>query len=502
MLSVSGVATMLMNYLGVPLGAKVKSMTNKNDGKGWTNENVKNMELIAAILSITVDDVCIGSEPFYYKSDETPSRIDKVKLDKVLKEFNEISKWIAYDLLADGVSVYKPKIVGKSIYFVPILKTLKFVLNSKREVIVYDENDHKINDVLVFINYNKTSLSVRQNSRGEDEEDTFDITPLPIQLQNVQQTAQELSMTEKAIQRYRKTISKIVRFVHVEVGLAKGNDNQDLIDDISSGINADSLTLEGTSPDMFEDQIPVFPTRKGLGKPEIEESVPSADITGLSDLDHIMGKLFLSTKFPKTYADFSTALDSSAVSLIRGDIRYARMLKTARSLMEKTINDYFKNLKVAKKYKVVFKLQEIPSPEDADVIESMRGYQDFLNDAYDYIFADAETAEQANYKLDSFVELLGTSANMKTIESWIQLTRAYIKVRFKIQDEVIPEEEDLEEEDEAGVTSRSELEEFMNDEPVPSSVPEDQQTEEETTEESQTYAPGEQPSFEPEPGTE
>ena len=91
---------------------------------------------------------------------------------------------------------------------------------------------------------------------------------------------------------------------------------------------------------------------------------------------------------------------------------------------------------------------------------------------------------------------------MKTIESWIQLTRAYIKVRFKIQDEVIPEEEDIEEEDEAGVTSRSELEEFMNAEPVPSSVPEDQQIEEETTEESRTYAPGEQPSFEPEPGTE
>ena len=112
------------------------------------------------------------------------------------------------------------------------------------------------------------------------------------------------------------------------------------------------------------------------------------------------------------------------------------------------------------------------------------------------------TAEQTNYKLDSFVELLGTSANMKTIESWIQLTRAYIKVRFKIQDEEVIDEEIPEEEDEAGVTSRSELEEFMNDEPVPSSVPEDQQTEEETTEESQTYAPGEQPSFEPEPGTE
>ena len=49
-------------------------------------------------------------------------------------------------------------------------------------------------------------------------------------------------MVEKAILRYRRDLSKILRFVSVEVGASQGTKQQVLLDNVSSGINANSLS--------------------------------------------------------------------------------------------------------------------------------------------------------------------------------------------------------------------------------------------------------------------
>ena len=130
---------------------------------------------------------------------------------------------------------------------------VKVILNSRKEVILLDENDSKIIDALVFVNFDRTSLAKIEGKNYE-----FSITPKSIQLSNVTETGKELAMVEKAILRYRRGLSKILRFVSVEVGASQGNKQQELLDNVSSGINANSLSLETTVSDLFDDEIPVF----------------------------------------------------------------------------------------------------------------------------------------------------------------------------------------------------------------------------------------------------
>ena len=99
----------------------------------------------------------------------------------------------------------------------------------------------------------------------------------------------------------------------------------------------------------FDDTIPVLPNRKGVGKPELTQEIPEVNIDKLADLEYIMSKIFLQTRFPKTYADFSTNIDSTAASTIRGDVRYARVVSYARTKIEDTINDYLEEIPILEK---------------------------------------------------------------------------------------------------------------------------------------------------------
>lgn len=482
-----GLMTSIQNFLGVPMGATYRP-AGKDNSQG-SDSQLKDMDLIKSIISITVDDVCIGSSPFYYKTKDTPDNSAKSKFDKILRELNSIAKWIAYDLLADGISSYEIDVRGRNIYIYPILDKVKVILNSKKEIVLYDENDKKIQDALVFVNFDRTSLSKIEGKRHE-----FSIEPKPIQLSNVGETGKELQMVEKAILRYRRDLSRILRFVSVEVGVSQGDKQQELLDNVSSGINANSLSLETTVSDLFDDEIPVFPTRKGLGKPEVEEYIPSANISELADLDHVLGKLFLGMKFPKTYADFTQALGATAVSMIRGDIRYSRMLKTARTLMEKTVNEYFSDGSEAKRFSLEFKLQEIPNPEDQEVIESLQSYSDFISDSYETIINSSETEDEALFKLQTYVDLLGDSSNLRSIERWIQTVRKFITSKFhpgeEQEEEPTPDfDEETAGEEREDITSENELGGPVEPEPEAS----DFENEENVEEASAEYAPNERP---------
>nr|DAH52349.1 MAG TPA: capsid assembly protease [Caudoviricetes sp.] len=454
MLGITSLLTMIQNFLGVPLGSQLRKAGN-NTTQQWDISRIKNIELIASILSITVDDVCIGSSPFYYRHDDDIAPGSIAKYNKILKQLNSISKWVAYDLLADGYSVYKVKVKKDQIMIYPILFPLRFVLNEEKKVVAYradEEGDLKgmkpLRDVIIFINYDKSSLSplnYLDDNKTEVDENSFEfeVAPKPIQLSNISDAAQELILTEKSILRYRKDVSRIVRFISVEVGLSKGDTDSDVLDSISSGINANSISLEGTASDIFDDEIPIFPTRRGLGKPELEVHVPDINIQNMADLDHVLSKIFLAMKFPKTYADFSQSLDATAVSMIRGDIRYSRMLKTCRSLIENTVNEWFSDVSDFRRYHIKFKLSEIPNPEDEEVITAMQGYQDFLSESFDFIVKQSENKEEAYVKLDIFADLLGNSANLPSIENWMKTMRQFIEKMAGDESEDI-ESEDIE----------------------------------------------------------
>lgn len=430
-----GILSSVANFLGVPIGATYRPR-DRGENTEISNKSYEDSDLIKSILDMTVDDVCIGAAPFYYRCSDDADNDARAKFNKILKELNSISRWIARDLLSEGVSCYQLEVEGREVYLYPVLGELKYVLNKKKEVVVYDEDDKKLTDCIVFINYDKTCLKSIQDKKNE-----YEIKPKGIQLGNVQNTLKELNMIEKSLLRYRRDLSRIVRFVTVEVGISQGAKQQEAIDTVSSGINANSLAFENNIDDMFDDEIPVFPTRKGLGKPEYEEHIPSANISDLADLDHVMDKLLLSMRVPKSYVTFGEALSATAVSTIRGDIRYARMLQACRNCMLNTSNDYFRGTEAGQRYNLEFKMQTIPNPEDSEVVESLNSFSDFITTSFETIFGSSETKQEAYYKLLSYKILLGDSANLKSIDRWFNLTKRYIEKKFAEQESQEAEED-------------------------------------------------------------
>ena len=147
-----------------------------------------------------------------------------------------------------------------------------------------------------------------------------------------------------------------------------------------------------------------------------------------------MSKIFLQTRFPKTYADFSDALGTTAASTIRGDVRYSRLISYARTKVEDTFNSYLKEVGILDKYKVRAKLTELPTPEDEDVIAAMSTFLDFLSTFHEFTNGSV-TKEEALSKIHLFKDLIGTSANQQSIQNFFNTAEEYIRSTSKTEEE-------------------------------------------------------------------
>lgn len=438
MFSFEGLSLMLLNFLRIPPGTSIRK-NSPGSGSADFDQYIEQNELIQSVVDITVNDVVIGRSPFTYLSkDGTPHSL-KVKVEEqLIPEFNKIAKWAARDLLTKGYSIYETEIYDDKFTLIPVIDDCEFYIDKRGNIIVYritedgrSEKSENLQDIIVFLNYDKSSFANFEDSDKElkNKGIKFAVTPTPIQLKNVAKTAKDLYDTEQSILRYRTQLSRILRFVTVDIGVSQGDQQQTVIDEISSALNSNSLSLPQTTElaTSYDDNIPVIPTRRGIGRPELTESVPSADISNTEDLDKIYQKLFLGLKFPKSYAMFDEALGSSAVSTIRGDIRYNRMVTDCRTLIEETVNKYLWTNRFLKKWEVEFQLSGMPSSEDEDIISALAGYHDFLSDMFDLIVTNSETSEEAVTKVTLMSDLMGKSTNIPNLSKFLDDLRLLIK---------------------------------------------------------------------------
>lgn len=489
-----GLALMLSNFLRIPPGTSVRKYyggSSRSNGSRSLDPAAAALaanDFIKTIVDITSDDVCLTSTPFYlYNGDKLLNKNLESDYNELIAGINKIAKWAAVDLLQSGFSVYElrnrevkvpvykdgvkgfRKVIRAS--FLPVLAPVEFYLSDDGEVRVYVEGKLKKN-LLVFLNYTKESLSLPEEVGTMPSGCKFLISPTPVQLNHVSSVARDLSMVERAIYRYRVQLSRIVRFAEVEGGLTQGMENNELIiDNTSAAINANSMSLAMETSEeamMFDDNIPIVPIRKGVGAIDIKSDIPDFSmIKELPDLDYTINKLFLSLRFPKSYSDFTEALSTTAVSLIRGDVRYSRMVDYCRSIMVDTVNTWiFGEDFVPSEAEVQIKISQLPSSEDDDVIEALGNYQDFVSNAFEFINA-SENLPDARARLDSLVILLGDTANIQAIQKWVVRMREYIEEKFKEDqgsetEEGGPSSEDSELE---SVSSSSELEEEEPAEP-------------------------------------
>lgn len=458
--AIQALGGMLRNVLGLPFG--VNRIGRGSDGSGGGSGTASGYDILSddfvnTVVGITADDVCIGNSPVYVTGTGTlksPELGDRLEL--LCSALNGVARWAAIDLLKVGWSGYvlhtdKDESLGgltRAVlvpFMVGVNESLSFYMRKDGRVVVYDGSGQELVDMLLFLNYSKESMmlidgdsdSVYGSLSDEARADIrYRILPEPMQLKNMGSAAESLAGLEADIYQYRHKLARLIRMVTIDVGGSSGDRVQEIIDDVSQIVNAGSMSLTGAmggSEMMFQDMIPVLPNRRGVGKPEIITDIPDFDIDKLSDLDHALSKFFLAAQFPKTYADFNTQLDASTVSLLRGDVRYARMVGRCRSLMEDTINRWFKCTKELYESDVEFKLVKMPTTEDLDVSEIVTQFMDTNSGWLDQINA-AETRESAEFILDSLEALLSDTSNLHSIQSWFMVAREYIRQKFDAVD--------------------------------------------------------------------
>lgn len=415
----------VLRWLRIPPGT---SLRHPNE-VGTSSASVDDNPYIETIVSITVDDICIGEEPLSidYK-DDTPE-LTQIKFKEICDESNTIVKDVATDLCKVGCSVYTAGISSKNkLILLPYVKMCTFWLTKEKKVVVCDEDDNPMENVIIFVNYSKSDLMPVEEGDREHSEYAFQITPCPMQLKNVQGTINSLQRAEDNLDRYRAITSRIARWATVDIGTSQGDQQKDVIDTISSAINANSAGLGNTLGNSdFDDNIPVLPCRGSLGQVQLQSDVPNYNLKDLGDIDHYLDKLKLQTRFPSTYMDFSQNLGDTAVSLIRGDLRYAKLCNKVRSKIVSTFNDFINSSEQFRKWEPCFTLTQLPTSEDEDVMEALSQYVDLATSVEEFVMGEDMPKEIQLHRLRLLQDLFASSTTSPALQKWFLDYREFIE---------------------------------------------------------------------------
>ena len=227
MINVEGFFSSIKNALGIPIGVSYRKSYGLTSDKQSTMDNaIFDNPYAEVICDITADDVCRGEEPVSYAYElpegegleELPDDVFEI-LESFKKELNSIVKWVSKDLQVNGVSVYDVSLNKEDengekkkpeVFLMPNLDELTFYLTKDKRIIAYNLTDSKqekknLEDVIIFINYEKNSLTKVEESTNKDlsDEIAFEVRPTPMQFKNTQGTLDALNLVENALKRYR-----------------------------------------------------------------------------------------------------------------------------------------------------------------------------------------------------------------------------------------------------------------------------------------------------------
>lgn len=418
----------IANVLGLPLGAKL-ARANKPGGRGSRSvdresssallEQLKGTrvyEYIMSVISLTTDDLCGFKKPLYYSTTKMQGPAIEKGLDLLTDAVVTWLPSICYDLLIDGFSVYtyKTLVSDSTVNFVllPYKDPISIYMTEVGTFNVYTHEGVLINNALLFLNFHARFLTKTNN----DKKGSFSVEPTGMQLADFEATAMQLMQMQNAVATLRSQ-QRYIRYATVNTGFSKGDDEQNIVDDVSEGLNSNSQDfpfMEGT----FDDRIPVFPTRGDIGKVTVESYAPQADTSLLDDVNGVKTELAGLLRFPETYSNFKDALGATATSLIRQDIRYARLLNNVRSVIERTINDWV--LGVPSLSGVLFQMNKLSSPEDADSIAGLNTNMQFV-DSVMRALEDCSTPEQVSTTILSLKSLF--DAPSESVDTFLDMIK-------------------------------------------------------------------------------
>lgn len=157
---------MVLRVLRIPPGTVVRHADGPSTSSANYGKDPATNEYVDMIVSITVDDICIGEEPLSLNySTQTPHSI-AVKFDQIRDEFNTVVKWVARDLCLSGVSIFSASISkDNKLLLLPYIDPVDLYLTKEKKVVAFPlDSSNKVSsktqvkDLLIFVNYNKSDL--------------------------------------------------------------------------------------------------------------------------------------------------------------------------------------------------------------------------------------------------------------------------------------------------------------------------------------------------------
>ena len=218
---------MIGRTLGIAPGVTLrKTYTGINGQSSTVNQTggiadaIETHDFINSMVDITADDVCIGSSPVYVSGlDTIKSVVLQQRVSDLCDALNGIAKWTAIDLLKTGLSMYvlhtydDAVVRRKKAKLVPFIEDVGIYMRRDGTIIIYDGNGHVLENVLVFLNYSKSSLEIITSDMSSEDVDGIDwseiqyrVIPEPIQLKNISSVAQDLYAVERSMYSYHRNL--------------------------------------------------------------------------------------------------------------------------------------------------------------------------------------------------------------------------------------------------------------------------------------------------------
>ena len=370
----------------------VKEIATKRKEKIADYEYMAKDGVLGSVLELIADECSVKDEinemPYWVES--TNKEFEKY-INKWLKDvikINTFSWRLAYDFAKYGeVSLrthesnkraqqfFKPgdwfelvKDPSKISELCLFGKTLGYQYESpmdSSDIGIYDKNEF----IHIYRDLGECEYTIAKyvDNLGKQREEDVQIVYGTSFLESSRQAFMILDLLDTMLLSTRVNRSQLIRLIKTEVGAAGPKDTRKIISEVKQAFRLTSMQVnesykEGNRNSTVSNVY--IPIRNGKGETNVEELGGNADIRDIADIEYYTDKLIASTRVPKAFLGLDSSLTAGLGqnSLTRVDIRYARMIKSIKSLTSETVKEMVNYKKSKTKFNKVedYEVKSVP----------------------------------------------------------------------------------------------------------------------------------------------
>ena len=166
-------------------------------------------------------------------------------------------------------------------------------------------------------------------------------------LENSRQAFLILDLIDTMLLSARVNKTTLTRLIMTEVGTAGKTETKRIIDRVKGAFKVSSLKINNSYKEGDKTatiQNVYIPTRNGKGEVRVDEFGGNSDIRDISDIEYYTDKLMASLRVPKAFLGLDSNITAGlgANTMTKVDIRYARLIKTVKTLIKEAVTEMVK----------------------------------------------------------------------------------------------------------------------------------------------------------------